>query len=212
MNDLLTRGAQALGVELDDAAAEKLLLYKDFLLEYNKKVNLTAITDGAEFVTKHLLDCLTLIPHISHGARVIDVGTGGGLPGMVLKIARPDLEMTMLDARAKKLRFVDEAITLLGLEGARTMHGRAEDVARAKDRYDYAVSRAVAAMDKLSAWCLPLVRRGGHFIAMKGPNFHKELDEAAATIKRHTATIKNIIELTLPDEDISRSIIIIAKA
>jgi len=191
-----------------------LFAYKDIMLEYNEKVNLTAITDEKDFVVKHLLDCITLLPHIPQNARVIDIGTGGGLPGMVLKIVQPNLDMTLLDARSKKLKFIDEVIARLKLENTRTIHGRAEDICRQKGlgaTFDVAVSRAVASMNTLCGWCLPFVKRGGKFIAMKGPSFKDEIDAAKPIIKKHGGKIENIIELTLPGEDISRSIIIVSK-
>lgn len=214
LNKLLKQGSVGLGVSLDDQAIDNLLAYKDFMMEYNQKVNLTAITVDEEFVVKHLLDCITIVPLISHVARVIDVGTGAGLPGIVLKIVRPDLNMTLLDARAKKLKFLDEAIDRLGLENARTIHGRAEDICKQKGfgaSFDFVVSRAVASMDTLCGWCLPFVKRGGKFIAMKGPNYKDELDSAAPVVKKMNGKIENITELMLPNTDIARSIIIISK-
>jgi len=212
--ELLKHGAAEIGVNLDDQAIANLWKYKDFMLEYNQKVNLTAITDECEIVTKHFLDCITLVPHITQNARVIDIGTGAGLPGVVLKIARPDLDITLLDARAKKLKFLDEAIGLLGLKNIRTIHGRAEDIQKQTgfgSGFDYAVSRAVGAMEVLSGWCLPFVKKGGKFIAMKGPNYKDELDKAKPIIKRLSGEIGKVLELTLPSEEITRNLIFINK-
>jgi len=211
---MLKNGALELGVDLSNKAITDLLAYKDFMLEYNEKVNLTAITDEHDFIAKHLLDCLTLVSHLPQGSRVIDIGTGAGLPGMVLKIARPDLYITLLDARAKKLKFLDEAIERLALTDICTIHARAEDLQKEKGYakgFDFAVSRAVAAMDKLCGWCLPFVKQGGAFIAMKGPNYADELATAKPIIKKLGAVVDKITELTLPNEEITRNIIFIQK-
>ena len=198
-------------MELSDSVIEQLWAYKNFLQEYNEKVNLTAITDDAGIVTKHFLDCLTIAPYIAENAKIIDVGTGAGLPGIVLKIARPDLDVTLLDARGKKVKFLAEAVELLDLKGVTCVHARAEDeFVKNFEVYDYVVSRAVAAMEQLSLWCLPFVKAYGKFIAMKGPNYEDELADAQAVIKTLGGKVVDIKEIALPD-DITRNVIIIDK-
>ncbi|MCL2855336.1 MAG: 16S rRNA (guanine(527)-N(7))-methyltransferase RsmG [Defluviitaleaceae bacterium] len=209
----LQNEGQKLGTVLDEHALVQLWAYKAFLKEYNQKVNLTAITDDEGIVTKHFLDCLTILPHIKQGAKVIDIGTGPGFPGLVAKIVRPDISLTLLDARGKKVKFLEEVAKLLDLDGVTCIHDRAEDRLKAAGyakSFDLAVSRAVAAMDKLAGWCLPFVKNGGSFIAMKGPNFQEELDAGAKAIAKLGGKISQISEITLPG-DITRNLIIITK-
>ena len=213
LSEYIKQEAQKLGIILEEQTVTKLWAYKDFLKDYNKKVNLTAITDDTDIVTKHFLDCLTVLPHIKQGSRVIDVGTGPGFPGLVIKIARPDLELVLLDARNKKVKFLEEASKLLDLDGVTCIHDRAEDRQKAPgyaQSFDYAISRAVAPVDKLSAWCLPFVKPRGQFIAMKGPNYQEELDAGLKSITKFGGKVNQIVELTLPG-DLSRNLIIINK-
>lgn len=211
--EYIRQEAENLGITLEEQAITQLWAYKDFLKEYNEKVNLTAITDDEGIVTKHFLDCLTILPYIKQKARVIDVGTGPGFPGLVMKIARPDLELVLLDARGKKVKFLEETAKLLELHGVTCIHDRAEDRLKASgyaQGFDYAVSRAVAAMDKLAGWCLPFVKSGGQFIAMKGPNYQEELDTGVKSIARLGGRVSQIVELTLPS-NLTRNLIIIDK-
>ena len=210
LRELLASGASELGLSLDDAMFDKLWRYKDFLKEYNEKVNLTAITDDEGIVVKHFLDCMTVLPHIA-GGRVIDIGTGPGFPGLVLAIVRPELKLTLLDARAKKVKFLEEAAALLGLENVTCIHGRAEDVQKKIAAFDYAVSRAVGRLEALAGWCLPFVKRGGKFIAMKGPNYAEELKAGKSALKKLGGAIDEVISLTLPNTDMERKLIIISR-
>ena len=207
----LKEEAAKLEVKLDNEAIDQLWAYKDFLKEYNEKVNLTAITDDEGIVTKHFLDCLTILPNIGQNSRVIDIGTGPGFPGLVAKIIRPDLDLTLLDARGKKVKFLEETAKLLDLQGVTCIHDRAEDRLKIQGYakgFDYAVSRAVASMDKLAGWSLPFVKSGGQFIAMKGPNFQEELEAGGKQIAKLGGKVSKIIELTLPS-DLTRNLIII---
>ncbi|MCL2168626.1 MAG: 16S rRNA (guanine(527)-N(7))-methyltransferase RsmG [Defluviitaleaceae bacterium] len=210
LKNLLKNGADMLGVALDDAQIETYWAYKDFLKQYNEKVNLTAITDDEGIVIKHFLDCLTVVPHIG-GGRVIDVGTGAGLPGLVVKIARPDIDLTLLDARAKKVKFLEEAALLLNLENVKCIHGRAEDVQKKVAAFDYATTRAVGQMDALLGWCLPFVKSGGTLIAMKGPNYKDEMEAGMAKMGKLRGKLASVETLTLPNTDITRNLIIIHK-
>ena len=210
LKDKLKNDALKLGVVLDDDAINKLWTFKNFLQEYNQNVNLTAITDDEGIVVKHFLDCLTCLPHVT-GGRVIDVGTGPGLPGIVLKIARPELKMTLLDARAKKVKFLQEAVALLGLEDVACVHGRAEDVQKKIAAFDFVTSRAVGSLETVASWCLPFLKKDGKFILMKGPNFEAELEKGAPALKKLGGKIDEVISLTLPNTDISRNLVIITK-
>jgi 16S rRNA (guanine527-N7)-methyltransferase len=213
LKGLLKESALEPGIILPEEVLGKLWAFKDFLQEYNKKVNLTALTEDEDIVIKHFLDCLTVVPYINVGS-VIDVGTGPGFPGIILKIVRKDLDLTLLDARNKKIKFLEEASSLLGLKNTTCIHARAEDLQKNKthhESFDYATSRAVGSMDNLAKWCLPFIKKSGRFIAMKGPNFGQELTTAQKTITKLNAKITNTIELTLPNTDITRNLIIIEK-
>lgn len=168
------------GVDIDKEAAERLNLYGNLLLEWNGKMNLTAITEPREVLYKHFYDCILFLKHIEvkQNAALVDVGTGAGFPGTVLKIVRPDIEVTLLDSLNKRLVFLNEVIASLGLDKIRTVHMRAEDAGKSKDhreKYDIACARAVAAMPVLMEYCVPLVKKGGLFAAMKGPSAEEEV-------------------------------------
>lgn len=157
---------------LDERACERLSVYAETLLEWNEKMNLTAITDPEEIVIKHFYDCLLFFKHVNvpKGAKIIDVGTGAGFPGVVLKIARPDIELTLLDSLNKRITFLTEVLKRTGLS-ANAVHGRAEEAGRDsafREQYDFAVARAVARLPVLSEYCLPFVKQGGSFVSMKG--------------------------------------------
>lgn len=172
-------------IKLDDEAVKRLERYAELLVEWNEKMNLTAITDPEGIAVKHFADCLSIFKYadIKEGASVIDVGTGAGFPGVVMKIARPDIKLTLLDSLAKRITFLDELCKELGLE-VTTVHSRAEDGAvKFREQYDFAVARAVANMRVLSEYCMPYVKVGGTFIAMKGASAAEELDQSLNAIK-----------------------------
>ncbi len=170
------------GIELDQKAKERLNIYANLLVEWNGKMNLTAITDPEGVVIKHFLDSLTFFKCVQpeKNAKLIDVGTGAGFPGMVLKIARPDLEVTLLDGLNKRLIFLNEVAQQTGLE-LTLLHLRAEEGGRKKELrecFDYACARAVAPLNVLLEYCTPFVKKGGNFIAMKGPAAKDEIEVA----------------------------------
>lgn len=172
------------GIKLSEKQVKNLNTYANLLVEWNEKMNLTAITDPVEVVWKHFYDCILLFKDvkIENGASVIDVGTGAGFPGMVLKIVREDIELTLLDGLNKRLVFLSEVLKELSLT-AKVVHLRAEEGAKKpelREQYDYAVARAVANMNVLSEYCLPYVKVGGTFAALKGPSGN---EEAAAAKK-----------------------------
>ncbi len=162
----LKSGAEQLGVPLSDDAARKMLRVLDELDEWNQKMNLTAIRDRPQQLTKHLLDSLSIIKHL-HGSRVIDIGTGAGFPGLPLAIALPEMHFTLLDSTAKKLKFIDHVCALLAIENVETVHSRAEAF-QPKYRYDVVISRAVGAVDTFVKWAGHLCVGGGRLLAMKG--------------------------------------------
>ncbi len=164
---------------LDDTALENLNIYGNLLIEWNEKMNLTAIVEPDEVLIKHFYDCLLFFKNVEvpKGAKIIDVGTGAGFPGMVLKIARPDINLCLLDSLNKRLVFLEEVLRATGLS-ADVIHARAEEGAKKpelREAFDIACARAVAAMPVLSEYCLPYVKRGGLFVAMKGPAAEDEL-------------------------------------
>lgn len=160
--------------------------YAELLVEWNEKMNLTAITEPKDIAIKHFLDCLMIFKYarIPQNASVIDIGTGAGFPGIVMKIARPDIKLTLLDSLNKRIEFLNTVCNELMLDNVITVHSRAEDGAmKYREQYDFAVARAVANMRVLCEYCIPYVKVGGSFIAMKGANASTETDEATGAIK-----------------------------
>jgi len=217
LREKLLNGTVQLDVTLNEVAVDKLFVYKDFLQEYNQKVNLTSIIEDEEIIVKHYLDSLSVLPEmdISQGVKVIDIGTGAGFPGLVLKIARERLDLVLVDSTRKKVRFLEEATQRLGLDGVECIHARAEELVRQRpelrNSFDYAVSRAVAGLSKLAGYCMPYVKVGGEFIAMKGRNYREELGEARGTVKKLGGEISDVKEIALPGSDIIHCLIIIRK-
>lgn len=184
------------GITISDEAREKLCRYYELLIEWNEKMNLTAITEPEEVALKHFADSLTLLDYVDirQGASVIDVGTGAGFPGMVIRIARPDIRLTLLDSLNKRLLFLEEVCSELGIDDVTLIHSRAEDGSRTelRDSFDYAVSRAVASLSVLCEYDLPYVNVGGSFIAMKGKDAQTETDEAKNAVKELCGEIKAV--------------------
>ncbi len=169
---------------LDEVALKRLEKYADLLVEWNEKINLTAIVDPEGIAVKHFLDCLMIFKYVDipKGASVIDIGTGAGFPGVVIKIARPDIKLTLMDSLQKRINFLDTLCSELGLD-VTTIHSRAEDIKpQQREGYDFAVARAVANMRVLTEYCLPYVKVGGSFIAMKGSTAAEEVKEATKAI------------------------------
>lgn len=183
---LLKTKATALGITLDEVALTQFDLFATLLLEWSKKMNLTTILEPREIVEKHFIDSLSLLTHVEIplGASLIDVGTGAGFPGVALLIARPDLKLTLLDSLQKRLLFLEAVLQDLGLE-ADLVHSRGEDGskhAHYREQFDFATARAVANLSVLAEYCLPYVKVGGAFIAMKGRAITEELSTASKAI------------------------------
>lgn len=198
----LTEKAKAMGWKVSAAQADQFQTYMELLLEWNEKMNLTAITQPEEVVEKHFLDSMTLLswPKLKQGAKVIDVGTGAGFPGIPLKIMRPDIDLTLLDGTMKRLNFLGEVCAALKVS-ARRVHRRAEEAGLDKtmrERYDLATARAVASLPVLAEYCMPLIKMKGHFIAMKGPGAEQELEEAANALETLGAGEPEVLSLSLP--------------
>lgn len=211
--EVLLSGAQELGLPLDERLLDPLGRYLDLLLEWNRRLNLTTITDPAEVAVKHFLDSLTVLQAVpvAAGVTVVDIGAGAGLPGIPLALAT-GAAVDLLDSVAKRCRFLELVTAELGLRG-RVLCRRAEEYARAegRDRYDLAVARAVAALPSLVELCLPLVAVGGRFVAMKGPEAATEVPAAEPAIAALGGRLEGVVELDLPFEAGHRTLVAIAK-
>ncbi len=194
------------GVEITTETIEKLNMYGSLLIEWNEKINLTAITEPEEVLYKHFYDCILFFKNsqVPQNAKIIDVGTGAGFPGLVLKIVRPDLEVTLLDSLNKRITFLNDVIEKLGLIGITAVHSRAEDGGKNpafREKYDIACARAVAAMPVLLEYCVPFVKIGGQFIAMKGPSVKDEVALCKNAVKQLGISEPNIICETLINDE-----------
>ena len=213
MKTLLKDLTNKLNINLNEEHVDKFLLYKNLLQEWNNKINLTAITEDSEIIIKHFIDSLTVLKYIDEDDSIIDVGTGAGFPGMVIKIAKEDTKITLLDSLNKRLNFLNEVINACRLTNIETIHGRAEDFGNNefyREKYDVSIARAVANLATLTELCLPFVKVGGRFIAMKGSNI-EEIEEANKAIDFLGGKIERIEKIVLPETDIERNIVVIKK-
>ena len=207
--------AEKLGITLSPDAENLFSKYTSLLLSYNEVMNLTAITDRDEIAVKHYLDSLSPLAFslIPDGAKVVDVGSGAGFPGVPLKIGKRDIHLTAIDSLLKRLNFLETVKEDLSLDGFDTIHMRAEEAGQDKalrESFDIATARAVAPLSVLSEWCLPLVRIGGSFVALKGPSPNEEIEEAKSAIEVLGGEITDVFIVNLPGE-IKHSIVLIKK-
>lgn len=203
-------------LNLTEKQIQDLERFKSLVLEWNKKFNLTSITESDDFNMKHLLDSLYLLKseELLNGKNIVDVGTGGGFPGIPLKIALPESNFTLVDSTNKKIRFLNTAIEELNLKKITPIHSRSEELARDesyRDFFDICLSRAVASLDTLVEWCLPLVKPGGYFIAMKGSRAEEEVREAKNAIKELKGIVFRQKSYTLSENDHERQMVVIKK-
>lgn len=212
--EYLKKGLSDFNIILSDEKLYTMLRYKDIVLEKNKVMNLTSITEDSDFILLHIIDSLTVLPYLSENSKVIDIGTGAGFPGMVLKIAREDLEITLLDSVKKKMDFLKASIDILDLKKINCIHGRAEDLGHDpifRQSYDVAISRAVAPLSILNELCIPFVKKEGMYIAMKSKSTRYEVSEAQGNHIILGCTNPNIIKLRLPYNKAERSLLVYTK-
>lgn len=206
--------AEKIGIQLKSKEIELFCSYMKNLLEWNTKINLTAITEQKEIILKHFIDSLTIHSYIEEKNTIMDVGTGAGFPGIPIKIIKKDCNITLLDSLNKRIMFLRDSIDKLGLKHIEAVHARAEEVGREvkyREKYDIVVSRAVAPLNILVEYLIPFVKVGGKVICMKGPKIEEELKQAQKAINQLGGTIDKIDNLKLPDTEIERNIILIKK-
>ncbi|MBZ4646147.1 MAG: rRNA (guanine527-N7)-methyltransferase [Petroclostridium sp.] len=214
-SEILKEGARQFNIDLSSEQIDKFMVYKKLLLEWNEKINLTAIEDEGEVIIKHFLDSISclLTDKFTNHCTVIDVGTGAGFPGLPIKIVRQDISITLLDSLNKRINFLNEVINKLYLPAVETLHGRAEDIGNNKyrEKFDISISRAVANLSVLAEYCLPLVKIGGYFISMKGPDVKEELEQANKAIDILGGELSDVKLVRLPFTEINHSLVIVKK-
>lgn len=215
-SSILKQGLLQLKLDTTPEILDKFEQLKGLLIDWNEKINLTTIIEPDEVDIKHFVDSATCIAtgYIKNGCEVIDVGTGAGFPGVPVKILNDSLKVTLLDSLNKRIKYLEDVVDKLELKGIKLVHSRAEDGGINKlyrEKYDIALSRAVATMNVLCEYCLPFVKVGGYFICQKGPSYKEELDNAAKAIEVLGGKVKEVKNYRLADSDITHYVIIIEK-
>lgn len=212
----LEKGCKELELHLSGQQVEQFIKFYELLVEWNKVMNLTGITEYEEVISKHFLDSLLLVKayDMKRAERIIDVGTGAGFPGIPLKIVFPEKRLVLLDSLGKRIKFLDQVVDNLGLQQIELIHGRAEDYAKKeeyREQFDLAVSRAVANLASLSEYCIPFVKLGGAFVPYKSGSIEEELKQSEKAVSMLGGRRIECKELLLPDTDITRTFVVVEK-
>ncbi len=210
----LKENMKKIDIDVTDLQIKKFFKYMNLLIEWNQKMNLTAIIEPKEIIVKHFVDCGTLLKYLENNEKVIDIGTGAGFPGIPLKILNESINITLVDSLNKRVNFLNEVVAELNLNNINVIHSRAEDLARNmeyRERFDKVVSRAVANLTTLSEYDLPFLKLKGKFLGMKIFEIEEEVNEARKAIRILGGKIEKVDKFTLIDSDIGRSIVIISK-
>lgn len=210
----IEKKSSKIDINLDNEICNKLYNYMNLLLEWNEKINLTAITDEKEIILKHFIDSFTINKFINSGDKMLDIGTGAGFPGLPIKIIRPEVDVFLMDSLNKRINFLNEVIESLQLKNIEAFHSRAEEMAKNnkfREKFDVVTSRAVAKLNILLEYMLPYTKVNGKCLCMKGPNIEEEIKEAEKALKILGGEIEKIEKIILPDSNIERNIIIIRK-
>lgn len=214
--DLLNSAVNDVGLEFDENKYNQFIKYMSLLKSWNEKVNLTAITDDLEIVKKHFIDSIKIFKFqpLKDAKKVIDVGTGGGFPGIPMKIIKPELEVVLLDSLKKRISVLESILNDIGINDVAAIHGRAEEFGvktEFREKFDVVVSRAVANLAVLSEFCLPYAKIGGYFVALKGPSVDSEVNESKRAINELGGKLIDLIEVHIENTDLKHNLVVIKK-
>lgn len=214
--ELMSKACTNEGLKLTEEQYSKFIKYKDLILEWNEKVNLTAITEEEEIIKKHFIDSIKSFKFapLKNAKSIIDIGTGGGFPGIPIKIINENSNVVLLDSLNKRVNFLNEVIKELDLKNITAIHGRAEDFShesKYRQKFDIAISRAVSNLRVLSEFCIPYVKVNGYFISLKGPSVEEEISEAKNTINILGGKITEVMQIEIEDSDLKHNLVIIKK-
>lgn len=214
--EILKKGLEDLGITASDKVLNNFNIYREILVDWNQKMNLTGIEDEKEVYIKHFLDSVSSVKdnYIKDGVSIIDVGTGAGFPGLPLRICLENIKLTLLDSLNKRINFLQEVSNSLELDNIEFIHGRAEDFGKLeeyREQYDIATARAVAGLPILMEFCVPFIKVGGHFVCLKGPNANLELEESKAAMEALGIEFVDKIDVELPETDLNHNILVFKK-
>ena len=213
---LMKEASNEVGLELTEKQYNQFITYMRLLQEWNEKINLTAITEDEEVIKKHFIDCIKAFKSeaVKNAKTIIDVGTGAGFPGLPIAIMDPSIKVTLLDSLNKRINFLNTVVRSLDLNNVTTIHSRAEDGARQvelREKFDVAISRAVANMAVLSEFCIPYVKLNGYFVALKGPAIEEELKEGQKAIETLGGKLEKLVEVNIEESDLKHNIVEVKK-